>query len=69
MAGTKAGGLKAVKKNLAKNPNFYRDIGKIGGRNGHSGGFAANPELARTAGRKGGLKSRRGPVKITKEVI
>jgi uncharacterized protein len=59
MAGTKAGGLKAAAKNLAKNPHFYRDIGRIGGRNGHSGGFAANPELARIAGAKGGRISRR----------
>ena len=59
MAGTKAGGVKAAQRNLAKNPNFYRDIGKIGGRNGHTGGFASNPELARVAGAKGGRKSRR----------
>lgn len=59
MAGTKIGGQKAAAKNKAKNPNFYSDIGKIGGKNGHTGGFAANPELARIAGRKGGQISRR----------
>lgn len=59
MAGTKAGGMKAAAKNLAKNPNFYAEIGKRGGQRGHTGGFAANPELARIAGRKGGLISRR----------
>lgn len=59
MAGTKMGGLKAAAKNLAKNPNFYRDIGRKGGKNGTTGGFAANPELARTAGAKGGRISRR----------
>ena len=32
MAGTKIGGKKAAAKNLAKNPNFYRDIGRIGGK-------------------------------------
>jgi len=59
MAGTKAGGKKAAEKNLAKNPNFYAEIGRKGGKNGHTGGFAANPELARIAGAKGGRISRR----------
>jgi len=59
MAGTKAGGLKAAQKNLAKDPSFYAKIGAKGGRNGHTGGFAANPELARVAGAKGGRISRR----------
>ena len=59
MAGPKAGGIKAAQKNLANDPNFYRRIGRIGGRNGHTGGFAANPELARIAGAKGGKISRR----------
>ena len=63
MAGTKAGGLKAAAKNLANNPNFYREIGRLGGQNGHTGGFASNPELARLAGAKGGRISRRGPAK------
>lgn len=59
MAGTKAGGLKAAKKNLANDPDFYKRIGAIGGKNGTTGGFAANPELARIAGRKGGKISRK----------
>lgn len=64
MTGTRAGGLKARDTNLRKNgPDFYRNIGRKGGQNGHTGGFAANPELARTAGAKGGRKSRRGPAK------
>ena len=53
MAGTVAGGKKAAAKNLQNNPNFYREIGRIGGRNGNTGGFAANPQLARIAGSKG----------------
>lgn len=57
MAGTREGGLKAREANLARDPNFYRNIGRIGGRNGHTGGFAANPELARIAGAKGGRAS------------
>lgn len=63
MTGTKAGGLKAAAKNLERDPDFYKKIGRKGGSNGHTGGFAANPELARIAGSKGGKKSRRGPAK------
>lgn len=64
MAGTRAGGLKAAKTNREKNgEDFYARIGRIGGRNGHTGGFASNPELARTAGAKGGRISRRGKAK------
>lgn len=43
--------------------NFYRELGRLGGRSGHTGGFAANPELARIAGQKGGRISRRGKAK------
>ena len=59
MAGTKAGGLKAAQKNLARDPDFYAKIGRKGGKNGRTGGFAANPALARIAGAKGGRISRR----------
>ena len=65
MSGTIEGGKKAAAKNLAKNPNFYREIGRIGGRNGHTGGFASNPALARIAGAKGGRISQRGKAKKT----
>lgn len=60
MAGTKAGGKKAAAKNLAKDPNFYANIGRKGGQKGTTGGFAANPELAAIAGARGGRVSRRG---------
>lgn len=64
MAGTKAGGTKAAATNKKKyGSDFYAEIGRKGGKNGHTGGFAANPELAREAGRKGGKISRRGPSK------
>lgn len=64
MAGTKAGGRKAAITNKMKyGPDFYQEIGRKGGRNGHLGGFAANPELAKIAGAKGGRISRRGPAK------
>ncbi len=60
MPGTKAGGLKAAKKNVERHgKDFYARIGAVGGKKGHTGGFAANRELAREAGRKGGLISRR----------
>lgn len=63
MAGNHTGGVKTRDKNLARDPDFYRKIGAIGGKNGHTGGFAANPELAKIAGAKGGKKSKRGKAK------
>lgn len=64
MPGTVEGGRKAAKTNLRNDPNFYRRIGKLGGKNGHTGGFASMPiEKVKEAGRKGGRISRRGPAK------
>ena len=61
MSGTKEGARKAYKTIIEKNgPDFYRRIGHIGGKNGHTGGFAANPTLARLAGLLGGRRSKRG---------
>jgi general stress protein YciG len=66
MAGTLEGGRKAAATNKAKyGKDFYRNLGRIGGHNGHSGGFASNPELAKLAGAKGGKISRRGKAKST----
>lgn len=68
MAGTKAGGLKARDRNLARDPDFYAKIGRKGGKNGHTGGFNSEAvgndgltgrERARVAGAKGGRISRR----------
>lgn len=56
MAGNHTGGLRARDANLARDPDYYKKIGAIGGRARVSKGFGANPELAREAGRKGGLK-------------
>ena len=65
MAGTKAGGLKAAATNIERHgKDFYKEVGRKGGKAGNTGGFAANPELAKIAGRKGGLISRRGKAKI-----
>ena len=67
MAGTKEGGLKAAVTNKIKHgKDFYAEIGRKGGKNGHTGGFASNPELAKIAGRIGGLKSKRGKAKKVK---
>ena len=66
MAGTKTGGKKAAATNKSKyGEDFYKHIGRIGGRRSTTGGFFANRELAREAGRKGGLRSRRGLGKKT----
>ena len=47
--------------------DFYANIGRKGGKAGHTGGFAADPELARRAGTIGGKKSKRGPAKKKEE--
>lgn len=63
MAGTKAGGLKAAATNKKRfGKNWYAEIGRKGGQNGHTGGFASmTPEQVRAAGRKGGLTSSKAP--------
>lgn len=70
MAGTKAGGLKAAATNKAKyGDDFYSNLGRLGGRNGHTGGFHANPMLAHLAGIKGGRNSKRGRSRTIKKVM
>lgn len=60
MAGTKSGGLKAKKKNLENDKNFYRRIAAIGGRKKVPKGFAMmDKEKVIEAGRRGGTVSRR----------
>ena len=64
MSGTKEGGRKAAETNKKRNgEDFFKRIGAIGGRNGHTGGFASSHELAVEAGRKGGRISKRGKAK------
>ena len=58
MSGNRIGGIKCRDKNKAKNPNFYQEIGAIGGKKSRGGGFA-DVELARRAGAGGGRKSKR----------
>lgn len=65
MAGTKLGGQRARDTNLVNNPNFYKDIGRLGGKAGKTGGFyhsAANGyDWHIKAGIKGGaISSRKG---------
>lgn len=68
MSGTVAGGRKARDKNLARDPQFYKKIGKIGGHASSDGGFASHKrgkdgltgfERASIVGTVGGRKSRR----------
>ena len=63
MAGTLKGGIAAAKTNKALyGKDFYRRIGAMGGKKGHTGGFAAGEagrERARKYGAIGGRISRR----------
>lgn len=61
MAGNRIGGKKCAIVNKERHgEDFYKRIGKIGGKRGHTGGFAANPALAKVAGHKAGSVSKRG---------
>lgn len=69
MGGSKIGGIKARNTCYKKyGKNFYRDIGRIGGKLGHVGGFN-NHDLAVSAGRLGGSISRRGKAKKNEKNI
>lgn len=69
MCGNRTGGLKAAKTNIEKHgKEFYREIGRKGGKAGNTGGFASNvigkdgltgPERAKVWGAIGGHKSKR----------
>lgn len=73
MGGNRTGGLKAKATNMEKfGPDFYREIGRKGGKAGHTGGFASfvvgsdgmtGWQRARIAGARGGKRSRRNGVK------
>ena len=70
MAGTKAGGLKAAQTCKERHgKDFYRDIGRVGGKACVPKGFGVNAELAKLAGAKGGKISRRGKSENVKKVI
>lgn len=66
-------GKKVAATNLAKDPDFYKKIGAMGGKIGKTGGFASTSigadgltgkERAEVAGRKGGTISRKGAVHL-----
>ena len=63
MAGTLIGSKLAAKTNKERHgEDFYRRLGRIGGKRGTTGGFAdgeAGRERARIAGAKGGRISKR----------
>jgi len=65
MSGTKTGGLKASVTNKSRHgEDFYRRIGKLGGKVPSRGGFAYlaehDPEKLKMLSAQGGSKSRRG---------
>lgn len=68
MVMTKAGGPK-VRKTIEEKygKDFWREIGRKGGKACGMKGFALNPELAREAGKKGGRISKRGKAKRNEE--
>lgn len=65
MVGSREGALKAKQKILARDKDFYKRIGRLGGsaETSEPKGFACNPERARIAGAKGGKISKRGKAK------
>lgn len=74
MSGSRIGGLKARDKNLARDPDFYKRIGALGGSRGRTGGFASYSHCdckvikgthykQQCAGKLGGKASKRGPKK------
>lgn len=61
MTGTKAGGIKAAETNKKRyGKDFYREMGRKGGKAGMTGGLYGDPERAKKIGAIGGKKSRRG---------
>lgn len=78
MVATSEGGKKAAITNKAKyGDNFYSEIGRRGGKNGHTGGFGSDKvgadgltgkQRARVAGSKGGAISKRGKAKSKEQI-
>ena len=64
MSGTVDGGLKAAETNKQRyGSDWYKKIGKLGGKACVPKGFAVNPELAKRAGSRGSKLSKRGKAK------
>lgn len=74
MSGTVSGGKKAAQKNIKLHgKDFYREIGRKGGKRSTTGGFASKKvgkdgltglERAKLAGAKGGRISKRKPITL-----
>ena len=61
MPGTQQGSKKAVKTIKERHgKDYFARIGKIGGRNGRTGGTFGNPKRAAKIGSVGGKRSKRG---------
>lgn len=60
MSGTKIGAAKSVAKILAKNPNHFKEAGKIGGQHGVGHSYGHGKASPVENGRRGGLNSIRG---------
>lgn len=67
MSATSKGGKKLAKKLLARDPEYYSKIGKIGGKIGRTGGFAGNRALASRAGKIGGMVGRNNGKPISEQ--
>lgn len=73
MSGTVSGGKKAAKKNIELHGNnFYKEIGRKGGKRSTTGGFASQKvgkdgltglQRAKLAGAKGGRNGKRRSIK------
>lgn len=64
MSGTAEGAAKAKASIVERyGKDYFREIGRLGGKNGRTGGFAYDPNLAKEAGKKGGKISKRGPIR------
>lgn len=62
MSGTKAGGNKTAQKLIEKyGKDYFKNMGRKGGKVCVPKGFAMNKELAREAGRKGGSHATYNP--------
>lgn len=64
MSGTVKGGIKTREHHMAKDPDWYKKIGRLGGLRKVPKGFAKNKELASVYGKLGGHKSKRGKANV-----
>lgn len=69
MAQTKDGAIRTRDTILAKNPNHYSDIGKLGGAAGTGHAFAHGKVDPHKAGSVGGKSPRKGSKSVSKTII